>query len=95
MSMVSWLLALDALHVAVVRGPTPYCSAKPARACAPASPPGARRAATAGDGRKEMQYHVLPFVVEEQHGVDSVRRSRAPNCPGQARSSPARPWPHR
>ena len=43
--MVSWLLALDALHVAVVRGPTPYCSAKPARACAPAAPPGARCAA--------------------------------------------------
>ena len=42
-----------------------------------------------------MQYHVLPLVVEEQHGVDSVRRSRAPNCTGQARSSPARPWPHR
>ena len=52
MSTMSWLLALDALHVAVVRGPTPYCPAKPARACAPAAPPGARRATTAGDGRK-------------------------------------------
>ena len=41
----------------------------------------------------QLQYHVLPLVVEEQHGVDSVRRSRAPNCPGQARSSPSRRKP--
>ena len=44
---LSWLLALDALHVAVVRAPC--CPAKPARACAPAAPPGAQRT-MASDG---------------------------------------------
>merc|ERR1719276_11862 len=52
--MVSWLLAFDALHVAVHDAPP--------------------RPATVA---RQMQYHVLPFVVEEQHGVDSVTRRTA------------------